>query len=140
MLVHLQVDAAQHRVLAVGLGHAAHLEHRGHRRCILSTSRASGIVTHRYSTAAATRGVYSKFEDASICATRNASSGPRIETRATSFCSEMKSLSSGGTTRRTACGSTTKRSAWRPVNPTASAAARWLGWMESMPARYTSAT
>ena len=71
--------------------------------------------------------MYSKFEEASICATRNASSGPRIETSATSFCSEMKSFSSGGTTRRTACGRTTKRSDWRPVRPIASAAARWRG-------------
>ena len=93
------------------------------------------MVTHRYSSAAATSGVYSKFDDASIWATRNASSGPRMETSATSFWSEMKSLSSGGTTRRTAWGSTTKRSDWRPVSPIASAAARWLGWIESIPER-----
>ena len=76
-----------------------------------------------------------KFDDASICATRNASSGPRIETSATSFCSEMKSLSSGGATLRTACGRTTWRVAWPSVSPTASAAARWLGCTDSMPAR-----
>jgi hypothetical protein len=76
-----------------------------------------------------------KFDEASIWATRNASSGPRIETRATSFWSATKSLSSGGTTRRTAWGRITWRSAWLPVRPTASAAARWLGCTDSMPAR-----
>ena len=38
-------------------------------------------------------------------------------TSATSFCSEMKSLSSGGTTRRTAWGRTTWRIAWRAGEP-----------------------
>ena len=76
-----------------------------------------------------------KFDDASICATRNASSGPRIDTSATSFCSEMKSLSSGGATRRIACGSTTWRVACASVRPTASAAVRWLGCTDSIPAR-----
>src|SRR3954469_18839952 len=136
VLGHRQVDAAQRRRVAVRLGDPAYLEDGRHRRRpIRSTIRASGTVTQRYSSAAATSGVYSKFEDASIWATRNASSGPRIDTSATSFWSEMKSLSSGGTTRRPAWGSTTWRSAWAPVSPTASAAARWLGWIESMPAR-----
>ena len=43
-------------------------------------------------------------------------------------------------TRRTACGSITKRSAWRWLRPSDRAAAPWLGWTESMPARYTSET
>ena len=47
----------------------------------------------------------------------------------------MKSLSSGGATLRTACGSTTWRVVWPSVSPTASAAARWLGWTDSIPAR-----
>ena len=81
-----------------------------------------------------------KVDDASICATRNASSGPRIDTSATSFCSAMKSFSKGGTTRRTACGSTTNRVDCAGVSPSASAAECWPAWIESIPARYTSAT
>ena len=52
----------------------------------------------------------------------------------------MKSLSSGGITRRTACGTTTWRSACAGVSPSASAAAAWLGWIDSIPARKTSET
>ena len=40
---------------------------------------------------------------------RTASTAPSTEIRPTSFCSATKSLSSGGVTRRTACGSTTCR-------------------------------
>ena len=43
-------------------------------------------------------------------------------------------------TRRTACGMTTKRSAWPCERPSDRAAAAWLGCTESMPARYTSET
>ena len=46
----LEVDAAQHRALAVGLRDAADLEHGGHRRRVRSqrsSSRASGTVTQR---------------------------------------------------------------------------------------------
>src|SRR5215218_965466 len=71
-----------------------------------------------------------------MCATRNASSGPRIETSATSFCSAMKSFRSGGITRRTACGSTTWRVDCADVRPSESAAEVWPGWIDSMPARY----
>ena len=60
-----------------------------------------------------------------ICASRNASTTPRIETSATSFWSAMKSFRSGGPTRRTACGRITWRSAWPSVSPIASAASRW---------------
>jgi hypothetical protein len=48
VLVHRQVDPTQDLGLAVGLGDAADLEHwPAHRRCIRSTTRASGTVTHR---------------------------------------------------------------------------------------------
>ena len=49
VLLHRQVDAAQHRHVAVGLRDPAHLEHghAGRRRCMRSTQRASGTVTHR---------------------------------------------------------------------------------------------
>ena len=57
-----------------------------------------------------------------------------------SFCSETKSLSSGGTTRRTACGTTTYRIAWLRLSPSASALETWEGWIDSIPARNTSAT
>ena len=54
--------------------------------------------------------------------------------------SDTKSLSSGGTTRRSACGSTTWRIVCAWVSPSARAAARWLGCTERMPERITSAT
>ena len=57
-----------------------------------------------------------------------------------SFCSDTKSLSSGGTTRRTACGTTTYRIVWAATSPSASALATCDGWIDSMPARNTSAT
>ncbi len=47
----------------------------------------------------------------------------------------MKSLSSGGITRRIACGTITWRSDWIRVRPSERAAASWLGWIDSMPAR-----
>ena len=61
-----------------------------------------------------------------------------MPTSAVSFCRPMKSFSSGGITRRTACGSTTEASAWVCVRPSERAAASWLGCTDSMPARYTS--
>ena len=54
-------------------------------------------------------GVKSYVRATSIWAARTASTAPRTEIRPTSFCSATKSLSSGGVTRRTACGSTTRR-------------------------------
>ena len=57
------------------------------------------------------------------------------ETSAVSFVSPMKSLRSGGMTRRTACGRTTKRIAWNAERPSERAAASWLGCTDSMPAR-----
>ena len=75
-----------------------------------------------------------------ICALLRASTTPRTLTSAVSFWSPMKSFSRGGTTRRTACGITTKRSDWKRVSPSERAAASWLGCTDSMPARYTSDT
>ena len=46
-----------------------------------------------------------------ICVSRKTSTTPIDDTSTVSFWRPMKSLSSGGTTRRTACGSTTNRSA-----------------------------
>ena len=46
----------------------------------------------------------------------------------------MKSFSSGGITRRTACGSTTNRIACDRSSPSDRAAAVWLGCTDSMPA------
>ena len=52
----------------------------------------------------------------------------------------MKSFSSGGITRRTAWGTTTKRMVLPWDSPSERAAAVWLQCTLSMPARYTSAT
>ena len=52
----------------------------------------------------------------------------------------MKSFRRGGITRRTACGSTTKRIDCHWVRPSDRAPADWLGCTDSMPERYTSAT
>ena len=61
VLRHDEVDPAQHRHLAERLRDAPDLDDRsrGHRdrRCMWSSTRASGIVTHRYSAAAASSGV-----------------------------------------------------------------------------------
>ena len=81
-----------------------------------------------------------KVKDASICAWRSTSIGPSTDTSAVSFCREMKSLSRGGVTLRTACGRTTKRLVCQDDSPSERAAMRWLGCTESMPARKTSAT
>ena len=60
-------------------------------------------------------------------------------TSATSLVSAMKSFMSGGSTRRTACGTTIRRIAWRLVMPRLRAASVWPRSTDSMPARYTSA-
>ena len=68
------------------------------------------------------------------------SSTPSTLINAVSFCSPMKSLSNGGITRRTACGTTTWRIVCEYVKPNERAAAVWLQCTDSMPARYTSET
>ena len=89
---------------------------------------------------ASTYGVKLKLRATSICAARIASTAPSTEISPQSFCSATKSLSSGGSTRRTACGSTTSRSAWWCESPSERAAARCEGCTDSIPARNTSAT
>ena len=63
-----------------------------------------------------------------------------METRAVSFCSEMKSLSSGGMTVRTAWGKTTRRIVEYWVRPSERAARIWPWGTELSPARKTSET
>ena len=82
-----------------------------------------------------TMGVKLKAADCSICARRKASTTPMRLTSAVSFVSPMKSFSSGGMMRRTACGMTTKRIAFHCERPRERAAASWLGCTDSMPAR-----
>ena len=53
----------------------------------------------------------------SICDCWNASIAPSVPTSAVSFCSPMKSLRSGGITRRTACGRITLRSVCHARQP-----------------------
>jgi hypothetical protein len=55
--------------------------------------------------------------------------------KAVSFCRPMKSFISGGTTRRTAWGRTTNRMVLPWDSPRERAAAVWLQWMLSIPAR-----
>ena len=71
----------------------------------------------------------------SICACRNASTTPMLATSAVSFCRPMKSFNSGGMTRRIACGRITKRRDSQRERPSERAAALWLSWTDSMPAR-----
>jgi len=71
----------------------------------------------------------------SIWVCLNASTAPRMPTSAVSFWSPMKSLRSGGITRRTACGTTTYQTDCRWLRPSERAAALWLGCTDSMPAR-----
>jgi hypothetical protein len=75
-----------------------------------------------------------------IWAARIASTAPSTEISPTSFCSATKSLSSGGSTRRTAWGRITRRIDSRWLSPSERAAACWEGCTDSMPARNTSAT
>ena len=98
-------------------------------------NRASGIVIATKSTAAARYAVKLNVAFASIWDCWNASTAPSVPTSAVSFCSPMKSLRSGGITRRTAWGRMTRRSVCARVRPSERAAASWLGWIDSMPAR-----
>ena len=66
--------------------------------------------------------------------------GPTMLTSATSFCRLTMSFMSAGTTRRTAWGNTMCTMVWRDDRPSERAAARWLSWTLSIPARNTSAT
>src|SRR5438093_55939 len=144
-----ELDAAQHLELAEALvqpldeqrlAHRVASCRRRSRATSQSVKRASGIVIATKSTAAQRYGVKLNVAAASICDWLKASIAPRVPTSAVSFCSPMKSFRSGGITRRTACGSTTKRSACRWERPSERAAASWLGCTDSMPARYTSET
>src|SRR6476620_2709971 len=149
MLVDLEVDPSQHLELAEGLVQAFHLEgdriaghaslpaccRRRSRATSQSVNRASGIVIRTKSVAATRYGVPLKVADWSICACLNASTTPSVPTSAVSFWSPLKSLSRGGITRRTACGTTTNRSACRCERPSERAAAAWLGCTDSIPER-----
>ena len=79
--------------------------------------RASGIVIATNSTAAARYAVKLNVALVSICDCWNASTAPSVPTSAVSFCRPMKSLSSGGITRRTACGRITRRSVCQRAQP-----------------------
>ena len=149
VLVDLEVDPAQHLELAEGLVHAFDAECEGGSSAVAcrdgahaslpaccrfrsraisqSVNRASGIVISTNSVAATRYGVPLNVADWSICACLNASTTPSVPTRAVSFCRPMKSFRSGGITRRTACGRTTKRSDWPCERPSERAAASWLG-------------
>ena len=72
-----------------------------------SVNRASGIVTTMNTRATPRNGVKLKVAACLIWAVRKISTTPMNDTRTVSFWSPMKSLSSGGMTRRTACGRTT---------------------------------
>ncbi len=65
---------------------------------------------------------------------------PTVDTSEVSFCRLTKSFSSGGSTRRTACGKTTDRIVCAWFSPSERAAARCDGCTDSMPARNTSDT
>ncbi len=90
--------------------------------------------------AAATYGVKLNVRFLIVSARRSAPTGPSTLISATSFCRLTMSFISGGTTRRTACGSTTERIVWPLDRPSDRAAARWDSCTLSMPARNTSAT
>jgi hypothetical protein len=98
------------------------------------------MVSATKKTAATRYGVKLKWKLLYTCACRSASTRPTDAIRAVSFCSDTKSLRSGGTTRRTACGSTTCRSVCPCERPSAEALATCDGCTPSMPARNTSAT
>ena len=76
-------------------------------------NRAIGMVRATNSAPATTYGVKLKSSAVSIWAARMASMTPEHAIRPESFCSETRSFISGGTTRRTAWGSTTWRRVWR---------------------------
>ena len=88
---------------------------------------------HRY-------GVKLNVAAASICDWLKRLDRSEQPTSAVSFCRPMKSFSSGGITRRTACGRITNRSVCQRESPSERAAASWLGCTDSIPARYTSET
>ena len=92
-----------------------------------SVNRASGMVTTMKTSATARYGVKLKLAACLICACRKISTTPIDDTRTVSFWRPMKSLSSGGMTRRTACGTMTWRSDWKRLSPSDRAAASWLG-------------
>src|SRR5213075_1349691 len=100
-----------------------------------SVRRASGMVITTKTKATAMYGVKLNLAALMIDDSRKISTTPSVDTRTVSFCSPMKSLRSGGITRRTACGTITKRSAWRRLRPSDRAAASWLQWTDSIPAR-----
>lgn len=72
-----------------------------------SATRAMTMVAAMNRTAETTSGVNTKSRLAMMLACRSASTRPMVDSRAVSFYSDTKSLSSGGTWRRRACGSTT---------------------------------
>ncbi len=82
---------------------------RAARSVTQSVTAISGAAMSTNSTPATTYGVKLNVCAVAICAARTASTRPASDTSPTSFCSATMSLSSGGATRRTACGSTTCR-------------------------------
>ena len=98
------------------------------------------MVTTRNTSAVARYGVKLNLAAWICCVWRKISTIPIVDTSTVSFCRPMKSLSSGGITRRTACGRTTNRRPCHRERPSDRAAASWLGCTDSMPARYTSDT
>ena len=118
VLGELEVDPAQHLELAERLVHALERElrrsrspqppascRRLSRATSQSVNRASGIViSDEEDRRADVRRVVEASPATSICDWRNASTTPSSATSAVSFWSPMKSLRSGGITRRTACG------------------------------------
>ena len=101
-----------------------------------STNRASGMVRTRKISAVARYGVKLNVACRRIWVSRKISTTPMDDTSTVSFWRPMKSLSSGGITRRTACGSDhvahrlQLRQAERPRRRPSGD-----GWTESMPAR-----
>src|SRR3954447_19592182 len=98
------------------------------------------MVIRMKNTAATRNDGKSPFVFENCCDSDAASVTPITETIAVSFCRPTKSLSSGGITRRTACGMTTYHIVCEYESPSDRAAARWLGCTDSIPARYTSVT
>src|SRR5947209_18395883 len=150
MLRDVEVDPAQHLDATERLAQAVE-QQRAHRSppasrrrrsrsASQSVVRASGIVIATNRNAATRYGVKLNVALTSISAWFSDSTAPSTDTRAVSFCRPMKSFKSGGTTRRTACGRVTYRSARPRDNPSERAAASCDGCTDSIPARYTSET
>ena len=99
-------------------------------------NRASGIVTSTNNSAVARNGVKLNVAELSICACRNASTTPMIETSAVSFWRPMKSFK-----QRRDDASDRLRQDDEPQaiaqrdSPSERAAALWLSCTDSMPAR-----